>query len=68
MVSWTKNVHLITFQALTWRLQIERDCEAHYGQDSQVHDAGDTKEEPYQSIVYTGSISPNPAVAPGRGH
>lgn len=70
MMSWSlgQKCAVINFQALTWRLQIERDCEAHYGQDSQVHDAGDTKEEPYQSIIYTGSISPNPAVAPSRGH
>lgn len=49
-------------------MQIEGHFEAHYGQDSQVHDAGDTKEEPYQSIIYTGSVSTDPAVAPSRGH
>lgn len=53
---------------LTWRMQMEGHFEAHYGQDSQVHDAGDTKKEPYQSIIYTGGISTDPSVAPSRGH
>lgn len=53
---------------LTRRLQIEGHDEAHYGQDHQVHDAGHAEEEPYQAVIYTGDIPPEPAVAPGGGH
>lgn len=53
---------------LTRRLQIEGHNEAHYGQDSEVHDAGHTKEESCQAVINTGNISPNPVVVPGRSH
>lgn len=55
-------------EILTGRLQIEGHNEAHYGQDSQVHDAGHAKEESCQAVINTGNISPEPAVAPSRGH
>lgn len=59
---------LLELGLLTRRLQIDGHDEAHYGQDHQVHDAGDAEEEPYQAVIHTGDISPEPAVAPGGGH
>lgn len=64
----TGSIFISVFELLTRGLHIEGHNEAHYGQNSQVHDAGDAEEEPSQAVIYTGNISPEPVVAPGRGY
>lgn len=75
MISKQEYVHEIlvsiwnpSLDLLTWRFQIERDDEAHYSQEGQVHDAGHPEEEARQAVQHAGGVTTDPLVAPGGSH